>query len=382
MQFGQFGSWRRVTTSKRARYGAPAVVLVAVAAGAAVPSISGAASPSTLPTLSVEQLVADVAQAKTPALSGTLTWSPNLGLSALSTLQSELGGSSASAGSGFNPLTLLSGSSKVNVWLGGPKKERLALITGPSSEVDLVRNANQAWLWDSTNQRVEHFVEPARGSSSRGTGSVSGPVPTPQQVASNVLSKISSTTSVTEGPALYVAGQPAYQLVVTPKEPSTASSIRIAVGSNGPLLGVPLQVAVYASSVTIPALELGFTGSLNLSAPSASEFNFVAPPGSKVVTHQVGPAMMGGQPLGSLPTGLGTSGTGWATVVHGTSSSLTSATAQAALAAVTTPVQVAGKQARLFSTYLLNVLVMPNGGFYAGFVTPSALEAAAASQGA
>ncbi|MHB1497907.1 MAG: hypothetical protein ACYCXN_08360, partial [Acidimicrobiales bacterium] len=130
MQFGRIGSWRGVTASKRARYGAPAVVLVAVAAGAAVPSISGAAaSPPTLPARSVEQLVADVAQAKAPALSGTLTWSPNLGLSALSTLQSELGGSSASTGSGFDPLTLLSGSSKVNVWLGGPKEERLALIT-------------------------------------------------------------------------------------------------------------------------------------------------------------------------------------------------------------------------------------------------------------
>jgi hypothetical protein len=347
-----------------------------------VPSITGAAaSPPTLPALSVEQLVADVAQAKAPALSGTLTWLPNLGLSALSTLQSELGGSSASTGSGFDPLTLLSGSSKVNVWLGGPKEERLALITGPSSEIDLVRNANQAWLWDSTNQRVEHFVGPASGSSLPGTGPVAGFVPTPQQVASRVLSKISSTTSVTEGPAVYVAGQPAYQLVVTPKEPSTLSSISIAVGSSGPLLGVPLQVAVYARGVTLPALELGFTGSLNLGAPSASEFNFVAPPGSKVVTHQLGPATMGGQPFGSLPTGLGASGTGWATVVHGTSSSLTSASAQAALAAVTTPVQVAGEQARLFSTYLLNVLVMPNGRFYAGFVTPSALEAAA-SQGA
>jgi hypothetical protein len=42
-------------------------------------------------------------------------------------------------------------------------------------------------------------------------------------------------------------------------------------------------------------------------------------------------------------------------------------------------VQVAGQQARLFSTALLNVLLMPDGHFYAGLVTPSVLEAAASA---
>ena len=36
-----------------------------------------------------------------------------------------------------------------------------------------------------------------------------------------------------------------------------------------------------------------------------------------------------------------------------------------------------GQTARLFSTDLLNVLFMPDGRFFAGFVTPSVLEAAA-----
>jgi hypothetical protein len=42
-------------------------------------------------------------------------------------------------------------------------------------------------------------------------------------------------------------------------------------------------------------------------------------------------------------------------------------------------VQVAGQHARLFSTVLLNILLMPDGRFYAGLVTPSVLEAAASA---
>jgi hypothetical protein len=42
-------------------------------------------------------------------------------------------------------------------------------------------------------------------------------------------------------------------------------------------------------------------------------------------------------------------------------------------------VQVSGQPARLFSTVLLNILVMPDGRFYAGLVTPSILEATASA---
>jgi hypothetical protein len=49
------------------------------------------------------------------------------------------------------------------------------------------------------------------------------------------------------------------------------------------------------------------------------------------------------------------------------------------LSAVTRVVTVHGQQGRLFSTELLNVLIMQNGHYYAGFVTPSVLEAAASA---
>ena len=52
---------------------------------------------------------------------------------------------------------------------------------------------------------------------------------------------------------------------------------------------------------------------------------------------------------------------------------------QGLLSEGTTVVQFDGRDGRLFSTDLLNVLIMPDGHFFAGLVTPSVLEAAASS---
>jgi hypothetical protein len=359
---------------------------------ALVPALSGAAAPPNLPNQSVQQLLAEALQANAPQLAGTLTWTSNLGLSDLSSLENELGVSSGPSGpvgpaGGFDPLTLLSGSYQVNVWLDGKTAEHLALINGQESEIDVVRNGNQAWLWDSTNQSVLHLVRQA-GSSGVPAGPPPGAVPTPQQAATNILAHLSATTSVTLGSPVWVAGQPAYQLVVAPKGApgSTVDYIGIAIGANGELAGVPLQVAVYAKGVTTPALELGFTGSIQLGAPPASELTFAPPPGSKVVTRDVGhgeglaPDLGGGWTGANPGSSVASTGSGWGTVVEGTSSALGGASGQAQLAPLTSVVAVGGQQGRLFSTYLLNVLFMPNGKYYAGFVGPSVLEAAA-SQG-
>ena len=72
-------------------------------------------------------------------------------------------------------------------------------------------------------------------------------------------------------------------------------------------------------------------------------------------------------------------GKGWATVVSAPSGQLLGSVAAGPLSAVTRVVTVHGQQGRLFSTELLNVLIMQSGRVYAGFVTPSALEAAASA---
>jgi hypothetical protein len=380
---------------------APVAVLAAVGVAAVVPTLSGASAPPNLPAQSAQQLVADVVAAKAPQLSGGLEWTANLGLSDLSSLEAGAGQNSAS-GNGFDPLSLLSGNYQLKLWLGA-KAEHIALIEPTDQEVDVVRNHNQVWLWDSSTQKVVHIIGPAQtsmGTSPAGSSTTTGPTTpalTPMELASRFLDHVSAGTSVTTGPAVYVAGQPAYQLLLSPKAApgSTIRDVEIAVGASGPLLGVPLQVAIYANGQASPALELGFTGQLNVGAPAASELTFTPPPGSSVTTHTFGDAstsstanggawtalapLTGTSVLTSTGAGLSKSGTGWATVVAGPSGQLLYSAEAGPLSAVTTVVTVHGQQGRLFSTSLMNVLLMPNGRFYAGLVTPNVLEAAASA---
>jgi|SRR5579875_390927 hypothetical protein len=365
-----------VLKGRSARYAVPVVVLLGVAAAYGAPELSGASAPPSLPSVPVQQLVADIAQAKAPALSGTLTWTANLGLSGLQSLENELGGSQASTSGGFNPLSLLSGSYTLNVWLDGTKAQHLALITGQGSEIDLISGEGQAWVWDSTNQSVLHLLAPSGPAST--VMPAQGTLPTPQQLAANVLSAVSPSTSVSVGSPVWVAGQPAYQLVLAPKDApgSTVRQVNIAVGADGALAGVPLQVAVYADSLTAPALQLGFTGGITLGPPPASELSFTPPPGSTVTTRTL--RAQGGEPFsGSGWQAVTSTNSGWATVFEGTSPALAGTGAEAQVAPFTSQVEVRGQPARLFSTDLLNALLMPNGRFYAGFVTPSTLEAVA-----
>jgi hypothetical protein len=388
------------TRWKRARYGVPAAVLAAVGLGAFVPTLSGASAPPNLPAQTAQQLVAAMATAKTPQLSGALTWTANLGLSDLSSLEGATG---QGASNGFDPLTLLSGNYHLNLWLG-TKAEHLALIEPSDQEVDVIRNGNQVWLWDSSTQDAVHLIAPkssssANSSSGLGAESALNALPlTPMELASQLLGHLTASTSVKVGAPVYVAGQPAYQLIVGPKgaASSTIRDIGVAIGASGPLLGVPLQVAIYANGQASPALQLGFTGQLHTGAPAASELTFTPPPGSTVITHTLGAGSSGAAgvipfaPLSKIfgpvnpagPAGsakVAKTGKGWATVVSAPSGQLLGSVAAGPLSAVTRVVTVHGQQGRLFSTELLNVLIMQSGRVYAGFVTPSALEAAASA---
>jgi len=394
----------RYLRSRRIPYVVPVAVLAVVGVVALVPALSGASSPAGLPAQSAQQLVAGIVAAKPPQLSGALQWTVNLGFSGLSALEQETGqGGGGGGGGSFDPLTLLSDDYQVNVWLDGTSAEHLALVDSPAQEVDLVRNGDQAWLWDSSTQTVTHFIW-SKGRAQTPTSSGLPPIwvpPTPEQVAAGLLSDLGGTTAVTVGTPLYVAGEPAYRLLVTPKAASgsTVDHVEIDVGATGSLLGVPLQVAIYATGQSSPALELGFTGALHLGPPPASELTFTPPPGSKVITRTLGDGLGGGvgararagvgsRAGGAAPAtaasdfdahGFTTTGTGWATVVGGSAPGLVSSVGNGPVSAATTVVQVAGQHARLFSTALLNIVFMPDGRFYAGLVTPRVLEAAASA---
>jgi hypothetical protein len=374
------------------------VAIGVIAIGAAVPGLSGAAAPPALPALGAQQVLAEVFSSKPPELSGALTWDANLGLSGLSTLEQDVGsGSSSSAASGlsggaaqggFDPLALLSGSYTIDVWLGGPAAEHLALIEGTASEVDLVREGNQAWLWDSSNSSVLHLLGLPTGTASAGgpvTSTTAAPL-TPDQLAQRLLGRSAATTDITLGEPLYVAGQAAYQLLAAPKagSGSTVERVEVDVAADGALAGTVLQVAVYATGQASPALQLGFTGSVNVGPPPAGELTFSVPPGATVTTRNVGSGgeLSGQRPPLSSPGGEGqvsAEGQGWGAVLSGTSTAAVQSLQQDGMAALMTRVTVGGQQAWLLSTSLLNVLLLPDGAYYAGLVTPKTLEDDAAA---
>ncbi len=99
-----------------------------------------------------------------------------------------------------------------------------------------------------------------------GVGSGLSALPlTPMELASRLLGHLNTSTAVSVGiPG--VRSRPARLPARGGPKGAAGSSIRnieVAIGASGPLLGVPLQIAIYANGQATPALELGFTGQLN-----------------------------------------------------------------------------------------------------------------------
>ena len=385
--------------SRHARWAVPAAGVAAVAA-VTVGSLIGAASAApVLPHVTPGQLLAAVAgsTAPPPPLTGTVVETAALGLPDLPGIDNQ------------NTMTsLLTGSHTVKVWYGGPKQVRLA-VPVPLGETDLVRNGTAAYLWQSSSNTVTRYLLPAHGGHAAQpapTPSPTGTPLTPQQAAQQVLAVAGRTTAVGVDSNVSVAGQPAYQLVLRPKD-SRSLIGRVSIALDGQHPQVPLRVQVFARGARTPAFQVGYT-SISFVTPAAANFAFTPPPGAKVHTATPAPQAPGGtaSPAPS-PSALGAQviGKNWLSVVALPSSALpgltgggnaAAAAGQAArsisggggsgpsgsavLAAAlhaATPVHGAWGSGKLLRTSLMSVLVTSNGHVLAGPVAPSVLYAAA-----
>ncbi|MGH3496361.1 MAG: LolA family protein [Nocardioidaceae bacterium] len=368
-----------VFTPRRLRWGAPAVVAAAIAAAAITSTNAGASAQPKLPPRTAAQLLAAVEQAHPTGLSGTIVETANLGLPSLPDTPGGGGGG------GLSPQALLSGSHTIRIWYAGPSQQRLAVLA-PMSERDIIHNGSSLWTYTSTTNEVTHSTLP--GSAEHKTSRSEAAVPTPQSAAEQALRAIDPTTKVKVDRTARVAGRPAYQLDLVPRDTrSLIGSVRIAVDS---ATSVPLRVQVFARGASSPAIQVGFTD-VTFGTPNASVFQFVPPAGAKVTqqslgSHQgEGPTKAQGAHHGnfmkprqhahaagasSSPTTLGK---GWTTVVELPAGQLGS-NAQL-LNQMSTP--VAG--GRLITTALLSVLITPDGHVFAGAVSGSALQHVAAT---
>ncbi|MDQ2727647.1 MAG: hypothetical protein M3Y91_07255 [Actinomycetota bacterium] len=367
---------------RQARWAAPVAVAGAIALGSWIPTVTANASTPNVAPLSAAQVLAKASHPTIKAFSGTVELTANLGLPSLGSVTSGDSQSTKSA-TGFDPTTLLSGVHDVNVWDNGADQQRLQLQS-QLAETDFVHNGHDAYLYSSSSQTVTHLVPGAKkaspahqshsGVNQTGADTPNGQVPmTPEQVAQKFLDHISPSTTVALGVPVDVARRPTYQLVVSPKAgtsgaaASTVSNVTLSVDQS---TGMVLCVTVNAQGAS-PALMVSFT-KFTTAAPAAS--NFAAPTGTTTKTETIGgggTAHHTGQPDGSKPT---VTGGPWAQVVTIGHVNLGKSSKQ--LDALTTPVN--GSSARLLSTSVVNALVFPDGKIVVGFVTPGALEAAAA----
>jgi outer membrane lipoprotein-sorting protein len=383
----------RVTMSRRARWAVPGVAVLvtgAVIAGLQIPAAQ--ASPDLAAKTPAQLLASLASDAKVPPLTGTVVETASLGLPQL-----------PQVGNASSPASLLTGSHTVKVYYQDASHFRLA-VPQPQSETDVIADGTKLWLWESTTDSVTEFTAPA-GSAKQAEQKVAAkaPVLTPQQAASQILAKVGKTTLVSVQDNVMVAGDPAYQLVLAPKDHRSLIG-RVVIAVDGKY-GVPLRVQVYAKGAGSPAFQVGYTD-LQFTAPSAANFAFTPPPGAKVDVVNLGkePGKASMPAGGAGMSGFGTYGKSWLTVVafpqadlmkgFGTGAGGTSSGKQPdiysasgngvgvssqellnALLGSAKPVSGSWGSGTLVSTSLVSML-MTGGEVYVGAVAPSVLYAA------
>lgn len=371
---------------------------VLVGGAVAIGALAASAEPA-LPPRSAEQLLVDLATAEVDGVSGTVVHRAALGLPPAL-------GLAAQYGSGLN--SLVDGTHTLRVWYAGPDQARVAVID-TLGETDLIRNGRDLWIWSSRAEQAIHHVLPDDHHAGRATtdGATPGALPatglpaSPLEAADHVLAAIDPSTAVSVGRSAEIAGRPAYELILTPRDPATLiGQIRIAIDATEHL---PLRFALYARGAERAAIETAFT-QVDFNRPDAEQFTFNPPPGSTVTDGgglpfsrwldpagegpSDGPAEKPGTTwpdLGTDPTDAVTAvGTGWAGVLvvdtAGVPTGAPSAEEAGAEALTGALPQVSGSwgTGRLLSSELFTVLIVDDGRIIAGAVGPERLYEVAA----
>ncbi len=198
-----------------------------------------------------------------------------------------------------------------------------------------------------------------------------------------------------------VAGQPAYQLVLAPKD-SRSLIGRVTIALDGQHPNVPLRVQVFARGAASPSFQVGYT-SISFVRPAAANFSFTPPPGTKVTTlappapsqrqraaNMTAPQLIGKDWLtvGVFPESVlsGVSGAGNAAgaagqaarSVSGNGGQVDNAAILGALLKSATAVHGSWGSGRLLRTSLVSLLITSDGHVLVGAVSPEVLYAAAA----
>jgi outer membrane lipoprotein-sorting protein len=341
--------------------------LVLLTGGSAIGAVTATAQ-DPLPDRTAAQLLVDVQNARLDGLSGRLRETADLGLPALPDSGGE-GSSSALSG-------LVSGTHDLQVWYADPQHVRLAVL-GSLGESDVVRNGSDLWTWSSADRTASHRTVPTTGSERSDAGG-DGTTLTPQQLADQALRAIDPSTRVTPGEATSVAGRPAYELVLEPRDNgSLIGSVRIAIDAATHL---PTRVQLYPRGADQPAFEVGFT-SLDPGTPPESTFDFTPPPGTKVTEATTPSSPRPGEAApGAGAPAAHVVGSGWTAVAVASLPSMASRSGSGPMLQGVLQnlprVQGAWGSGRVLQGTLFSAILTDDGKVAVGAVTPTALEQA------
>jgi outer membrane lipoprotein-sorting protein len=330
--------------------------LALIAAGAVIAVVlvvgvvtAGAQGPSSLPSITVSQLLQNVASRaqSTTAVSGDVAWSNDL-LGSSSLL--SLGGNQTPAGLS----SLLTGGSG-RVWAQDGK----ARLESQGQNGDFVAVANGAtiWTWDSMTNTATRYSSP-RSTPSSGAGATASPAPQasldPAAAIAALIQKLAPNATLSVSGQAVVAGRQTYTLTLTPTSPvTTFGSVRVAVDGQR---WVPLRVQVFAKGDGSAVMSAGFK-TVSFSAISGSLFSFSPPSGATVIRKQLGTAQ--GAPVKGQTGKVGTVGAAEGGAAHHAPLTLTQGKARA--------------------PFLLTPSSTPAGiAFRGAFVTPTTAKAQAA----
>lgn len=291
-------------------------------------------------------------------------------------------------------LEFFAGVHTANIYVDGADKARLQVLD-LISERNFIRNGADLWFYDASKALVRHSViDPTEEANAEkealalfnaNSAKLPFDATSPAAVADYFLNEAGKDTVFTVGKDAKIAGRGVYQITGAPRiAGSLVASVTISVDA---ATGLPLAVVVKAVGETTPAFEVAFE-SITFAKPDASNFNFVAPSGSKVEEVPV-PSRDAVERLvaGKAPTAADKAraqaeaekliAQGWAAVVEVPTemipAQITQLKENALFAELTKP--VAG--GRIFSTTLMNIFIADDGRIFAGSVTQQRLLEAA-----
>ena len=230
-------------------------------------SPAGAGPAPSLPATTPQALVQSVLTASLPSMSGTVAVDNNLGLPAVPGIPE-----------------LANGTSQLRVWSDGTGRTRVSIPTS-SSEQTFVDDGTTLYSWDSSGRTVSETPVSKDQAHPKANGTpLSTDTPTdPASLAKQLVGALQASSDISVDGTDTVAGQPAYDLVLTPKanQRTLLREVKIAIDANK---HVPLQLTVLGDNSSTPAVQVGFS-SVDYGPQQSSLFTFTPPAGATITKH-------------------------------------------------------------------------------------------------